>query len=401
MSFDAFILNTAVADLRSREFSFTEKLVGEGGLAKCATKDMPNFTQQQYRDWIDAGLATAGGPGNTAPLLARAGLRTAVGVNLGTGRFGSLDAQGRFFYDIMVDNNVDMSQTFIHPNLPTGTTFIYQKQSNERGGLAYFPNANNDFDFRHYRCAVEHLNPKIVFYMYSGLSDRGDANGGKDLADFMRWCKGKGAITTADSHTLAGNCQELIEKKLPVAEYGLLEPLLSVLDVFFTSFDEARMIENTLGKTGMYEGISQEEYIVHFLEFLVDKFWGGNKGARLFGVTVKDGAFVVYRDAEGNVCKPTKITSKFMVGSVVDLVGAGDSFRAGFTAYLAKNVDKFKSGKINIEDAVGMANLFASLYVKAPLNDRYGNIGKYDKMYEVVCNKSKFNSFDELVAAVK
>ena len=127
MSMDIFILNTAVADFRSNEFAFTEKLAGPGGLALCETKDMPDYTQQQYKQWIDNGQVTAGGPGNTAPLIARAGLNVAVGVNLGKGDFDGLDAQGRCFYDTMANNNVDMSQTFIHPELPTGTTFIYDK----------------------------------------------------------------------------------------------------------------------------------------------------------------------------------------------------------------------------------------------------------------------------------
>ena len=166
MGVDVLILNTAVTDLRSNEFSFTENLVGSGGLAKCDTKDMPNYSQQQYKNWIDKGLATAGGPGNTAPLVARAGLNVAVGANLGEGQFDGLDAQGRFFYDVMTASNVEMSQTFIHPQLPTGTTFIYDKCGDERGGIAYFPNANNDFDFEYAKHSVEKLKPKIVYYMY-------------------------------------------------------------------------------------------------------------------------------------------------------------------------------------------------------------------------------------------
>jgi sugar/nucleoside kinase (ribokinase family) len=138
-------------------------------------------------------------------LTARAGIETAVGVNLGQGGFDGLDAAGRYFYDTLCANHVDMSATVIHPSLPTGVTFVYDKPCGDRGGIAYFPNANNDFDFEHFKRAVEILSPKIVFYMYSGLSDKGDANGGKDLADFMKWCVSKGITTIADSHTLTGN----------------------------------------------------------------------------------------------------------------------------------------------------------------------------------------------------
>jgi sugar/nucleoside kinase (ribokinase family) len=74
------------------------------------------------------------------------------------------------------------------------------------------------------------------------------------------------------------------------------------------------------------------------------------------------------------------IASKFMSGEAIDLVGAGDSFRAGLVTYLVKNIDGFKTGKINTTEAVQMANLFASLYIKAPLTDRYGNIDRYENL---------------------
>ena len=158
-------------------------------------------------------------------------------MNLGGGDFGGLDAQGRFFYDVMVENAVDMSATFAHPELPTGCTFIYDKPGDERGGIAYFANANDDFDFEYYKQAVERLGPKVVYYMYSGLSDSGDADGGGALAEFMRWCRDRGAITIADSSTLTGNPQELIDSGRAVEKYGLLEPVLPELDIFFTSYN--------------------------------------------------------------------------------------------------------------------------------------------------------------------
>ena len=41
MPVDVLVLNTAVVDFRREDFSFTDKLVGEGGLARCETRDMP------------------------------------------------------------------------------------------------------------------------------------------------------------------------------------------------------------------------------------------------------------------------------------------------------------------------------------------------------------------------
>jgi len=210
MPVDVLILNTAVADLRRPDFEFADRLVGKGGLAKCKSEDMPDYSQEQIKKWIDEGYATAGGPGNTAPLIARTGLRVAVGVNLGEGNYNRLDAQGRFFQDVMTSNGIDMSATHIHPDLPTGTTFIHNPTEDDRGGIAYFPNANNDFDFSVFKKAVKRLEPKIVYYMYSGLSDRGDANGGRDLAKFIRWCRRQGALAIVDCHTLTGDPQTLI-----------------------------------------------------------------------------------------------------------------------------------------------------------------------------------------------
>lgn len=401
MSIDILILNTAVCDLRSPEFAFADRLVGPGGLAKCKTTDMPDYTQRQYNDWIARGLATAGGPGNTAPLLARAGLSVAVGVNLGSGGFNGLDAQGRFFYDVMQDNNIDMSAAFIHPDLPTGTTFIYDKGSDERGGIAYFPNANDDFDFEYFKSAVERLQPKIVYYMYSGLSDRGDANGGKDLADFINWCRQKDIVTIADSHTLTGDPEALIKSGTPVDEYKLLEPLLPELDLFFTSSDEAQMIENTLDKPRDWSKYTEARNIENFLTFLSDRFWTDPKRPRLAGVTVSNGAWNKSTSDKGAISKSAKTESRFMIGDVIDLVGAGDSFRAGFIAYIAKNIDAFKAGTCNFPEAIQMGNLFASLYIKAPLNDRYGNIARYEKMHTVIASDKNYTDLNQLLNDIK
>jgi sugar/nucleoside kinase (ribokinase family) len=400
MSVDVLVLNTAVVDLRRPDFEFTDKLVGKGGLAKCRFEDMPKYTQKQIQEWIDGGFATAGGPGNTAPLIARTGLKVAVGVNLGKGHYDGLDAQGRYFYDVMTANNIDMSATYIHPSLSTGTTFIHSTSGGDRGGIAYFPNANNDFDFAAFNKAVERLRPRIVYYMYSGLSDRGDANGGRDLADFIRRCRGQGVATIADSHTLTGNPHALIAEGKPVKEYRLLEPLLPELDLFFTSSDEAKLIENTLGRKPARTDLDERPYNMHFLEFLTKRSWQEDGRTKLFGVTVSDGAYMKYIGPEGQTGGPTKVTSRFMAGEVVDLVGAGDSFRAGLIAYLASNLDGFRKGAIDFERAVQAGNLFASLYIKAPLGDRYGNIRPYPKMLQALRTKGGFESFEALRQAL-
>ena len=50
MATDVLILNTGVTDLRRPDFTFADKLVGKGGLAKCKTRDMPSYTQYSRLD---------------------------------------------------------------------------------------------------------------------------------------------------------------------------------------------------------------------------------------------------------------------------------------------------------------------------------------------------------------
>ncbi len=401
MTTDVMILNTAVVDFRSADFHFVEALVGQGGLAKCKTEDMPAYSQKQLRQRIEQGFATAGGPGNSAPLIARAGLNVAVGVNLGKGDYEGLDAQGRFFSDVMTANNVDMSQTYFHPELSTGTTFIYEKGAKERSGIAYFPNANNDFDFEYFKGAVARLNPKILYYMYSGLSDKGDANSGRDLAKFIKWSRSRGIITIVDSHTLTSKPQKLISSGTPVAEYKLLIPLLPEVDLFFTSSDEGKMIENTLGTSRDWAAFDENDNNLHFMDFLTERFWEKDGRTRMFGVTISNGAYETHKLPDGQIEGPTKVKSRFMVGDVVDLVGAGDSFRAGLITYIARNLDEFKAGNLDFTEAVQMGNLFAALYIKAPLGDRYVNIKNYEKMLNVVGSGVIYNDFNELMKALK
>ncbi|MBC8469810.1 MAG: carbohydrate kinase family protein [Planctomycetes bacterium] len=400
MATDVLILNTGVVDLRRPDFSFADKLVGIGGLAKCKTKDMPGYSQEQLRKWIEQGFATAGGPGNTAPLIARTGLKVAVGVNLGKGNYDGLDAQGRFFHDVMTANDIDMLATHVHPDLPTGTTFIHSTSGDDRGGIAYFPNANNDFDFEIFKSAVETLKPSIVYYMYSGLSDRGDANGGRDLADFIKYCRSKGAVTIVDSHTLTGNPGELIKAGKSIKEYRLLEPLMPEVDVFFTSCDEAKLIQNTLAPPRTWDKFSEHENNLHFLQFLTERFWRGRNRTKLFGVTVSNGAYEKHIDTEDHTSGPNKIESHFMAGEVVDLVGAGDSFRAGLITYIAYNLNRFRDSSIDFTEAVQMGNLFASLFIKASLEDRYVNIKSYDQMLKVVRSDVAYPNFEALQEAL-
>jgi len=67
---------------------------------------------------------------------------------------------------------------------------------------------------------------------------------------------------------------------------------------------------------------------------------------------------------------------------------------------MASHLNEFRNGLMNFAEAVQMGNLFASLFIKAPLEDRYGNIKAYDKMLEVVRSGVNYSSFDALQKAL-
>jgi sugar/nucleoside kinase (ribokinase family) len=376
MKTDALILNTAAVDIRRPDFEFVLKVAAEGGLALCATEDMPACSQAQIREWLEQGCGTAGGCGNVAPIMSRAGLSVAIGANLGAGAYGGLDAQGRFFHDSMTAYGVDLSDVYVHPHLPTGTAFAHDAAQADRKGLAVFLNANNDFDLARFLRAVRRRRPTVVYYMYSGLSERADANGGRDLAAFMRACREQGAVTLADSHTLTGNPKQLIAEGCSVAKYRLLDPLLPEVDVFFTSSDEARLIGNTLLDRPVWQNDPARDNGA-FLRAIAARYWRGDR-VRLFGVTVRDGAYVVYGGPDGKVSDVALVRSPFVASGGLNLIGAGDAFRAGLMSYVARHVEAFRAGAMDVHEAVSTGNLFAATYVTAPLDDRFAGMRRLE-----------------------
>lgn len=404
---DVLVLNTTVVDIRSPGFEFVEKLVGDGGVARADPSLSPAISQETIGRLIAEGRAVAGGPGNCAPLMARAGLRVTVGANLGRGRCVTravdlnVDVQGKFFSDVMADNNVEAVAITTHRSLSTGTAFIKEPHGAKRGGIAYFAGVNDRFSFSRARQAVKDLNPRVVYYMYSGLSDMGDANSGRDLARFVSWCRSRGVVTIVDSHTLVSDPKRVIREGKPVKAYRLLLPLLPVVDVFFTSREEARMIANTLPCFGRDKpGPGGHAFNLKFLDRLMEHYRPRDGKTKLLGLTVSDGAYFTVAAPGGGVVRARKVKSNFLAGENVDLVGAGDAFRAGLLTYLVNHLDEFRSGRMNFEHAVQTGNLFASLYIKAPLNDRYSGIMPFEKMRKVVESGKEYKTMVGLKKAL-
>ena len=143
------------------------------------------------------------------------------------------------------------------------------------------------------------------------------------------------------------------------------------------------MIGNTLfGRQGWYDFSSKDHAV--FLETIAEKFWRKDKRTRLFGITVKDGAFQKHCLPDDNSPAAEKIKSRFIVAGDINLVGAGDSFRSGVVTYIAHNMNGFIEGTIDFTEAIQMGNLFASIYIKNPLDDRFKGFGVFEELLGVV-----------------
>jgi hypothetical protein len=161
------------------------------------------------------------------------------------------------------------------------------------------------------------------------------------------------------------------------------------------------MMANTLNGPRNWHTFSEDANNIYFLDYLTGRFWSEGDRTRLFGVTVSNGAYEKHISLNGLVRGPNKVESRYMVGEVVDLVGAGDAFRSGFLVYISRNLDEFRHGSMDFGEAVQMGNLFAALYIKAPLQDRHANIQTYNKMLKVVRDGISYPSFEALQKALR
>ena len=55
---------------------------------------------------------------------------------------------------------------------------------------------------------------------------------------------------------------------------------------------------------------------------------------------------------------------------------------------------------IDFSQGVAMGNLFAALYIKAPLDDRYSNIKDYERMLRAVESGKRYGTLDELMREI-
>jgi len=383
MSIDLLVLNHASVDIRI-SLPWIRDLVENEGMLVNREDDSSEYLRRcsQSLESCQENVMAFGGSGNLAPLISRTGLNVALAFNVGKGDYNGFDLNGRLFCNAMENEGVNLDHVHTHETLSTAITFIDVSNKDTRGGMVYFPNANDDVDFGRFKEAVSKLKPKIVHYMYVGLSKGGDKNKGKDLADFFEWCGSQGIITSVDTHTLTPDTRSTIESGNKISDYELLIPILPTTDIFFISSDESKIIANSLDYLPDCDR-ENENFYFDFLDFLIRDNLGSRNRPKLFGVTSTQEVSAI-NSFESEISKPFKVKSKFGKGQVVDLVGAGDSFKAGVFAYICKNIGDFKSGDINWADTVQMGHLFSSRFINSNLNDRYGRIERYDEMCELL-----------------
>ncbi|MEJ2082750.1 MAG: hypothetical protein P8Y94_11410, partial [Acidobacteriota bacterium] len=63
--------------------------------------------------------------------------------------------------------------------------------------------------------------------------------------------------------------------------------------------------------------------------------------------------------------------------------------------------DEFRKGTLPFDEAIQMGNLFAGLYVTAPLGDRYRHIVSFDRMLDIVRRGREFGSFENLLQMLR
>lgn len=379
---DLATVGTFVGDFWTRSgnpaLSHLEGLAAPGALYLGSPPEMPSLDDHFFSAQVVACEASAGGQHNTTLPLRKAGLNV-VGIGaMGVNGSRSFDTQGRFLLEVMEQHGIP---PFIQEvqDLSTGTTFkLGTPGQKERPGLVYFPQANLATDLNFVMDQIRATHPKIVHWMYMGLM--GDAD--RSLGRFFRECRCQtSCIVSADAHTIQQDAK-------------VLQQALPELDIFFCSADDAKLIATALQ---LNLDDSHPQFVSNFLTRLYDQYAGCGSRRPLFGVTMKNGAY--FKVDEEN---PQAVTSNYTVENEdLNLVGAGDAFRAGVLGYVSQHVQEFRGGKMNYRDAVQLGNLMAVLCITAPVKERLSQIAPFKNLERIAATDVKFGSVTALTDALK
>lgn len=233
----------------------------------------------------DISLQNGGSACNTAVVLSKLGVDTAVMGKVGTDTFGE------YLIELLTGLGLNTSAMVRDPGINTSSTVVLISPSKERSFL-HFSGANTrmseaDVDFNLIKTAkILHI---AAAFLVPGLD-------GEPMARVLARAQQMGVTTSLDTSWDADG-----------RWFGLLEPCLSHVDIFTPNIEEAQMLS---GKTDPPE----------IADFLLAC---GVKTAVL-----KLGAEGCYaRTADCELTVPA-----FDVPELVDTLGAGDAFTAGFLA---------------------------------------------------------------------
>jgi sugar/nucleoside kinase (ribokinase family) len=233
----------------------------------------------------DISLHNGGCACNTAVALGKLGIDTAV-----IGKIGR-DAFGDFLIEVMKGAGLETSGMVRDPSVKTSTTAVLVSPDGERSFLHYFGgNATlSESDINYATIQEARILHVAAAFLVHGLD-------GEPMARMLARAREMGVTTCLDTGWDAeGRWMDL------------LEPCLSHVDLFVPSIEEAQVLS---GKTEPRE--------------IADVF----QRYGIQTVVLKQGDRGCYaRSTEGEFTVPA-----FPVERVVDTLGAGDSFVAGFLA---------------------------------------------------------------------
>ena len=246
----------------------------------------------------DISLHSGGCACNTAVALGKLGIPTAV-----IGKVGC-DAFGDFLINTMTDAGLDTSAMARDPSVSTSATAVLIHSDGERsflhygGGNAEFTEVDVDHELIG-RTKILHV---AAAFLVGGLD-------GRPMARVLARAREMGVTTCLDT---AWDAQ---------GRWQLIEPCLEHVDVFFANLEEAQMIT---GEQGPREAA----------QCLLDR---GMKAA-----VIKLGAEGCYTKTAAEAFR----TPAFPVENVVDTLGAGDAFVAGYLAGMVRQWDIRRSCRL-------------------------------------------------------
>lgn len=263
-----------------------------------------------------------GGIGNAISALS--GLGVSVGVSTRVGR----DAFGDYLFECWSDMGADTTGVVIDDDLSTGAAVVLNHTSERtpfyaQGAIAAFGAGDIPREYIEFS--------KVFLIFFAGALPSLD---GRPMLELVCACHRNGTAVILD-----------LSDKLR-ADYSPVIDCLPYVNLVVNSVEAERM-------TGCKEPSVAVERLYRMA--------GSALGNRCFAVT-SSGAVSVLFEMDGSPVVKT-IRSPFYGMPIKDVVGAGDSFRAGLAANLSNNYEQWQDGKLDWENAFVHASAVAYLYL--------------------------------------